>query len=165
MEKVLIDVKIKIRSRNSSRKFFKWKTFRGLLFSDFLMRTMSSIVKQAWSNLLWFNFFPLKAMFSFINVKSSLLNTFSTMFFFIQVFQLSSVQQGFLTMLPVQKTHHYVLIWCYLVSSFCDMIECHFGKHYFNFREHWNYCFLQIPLRNMPWNSWNNNIFSADILL
>ena len=65
----------KLKSGNSSRKFFIWKTFRDLLFSDFLMRTMPSIVKQAWTNPLRFNFLPLKAMFSFITVKFSLMRT------------------------------------------------------------------------------------------
>ena len=51
------------------------KNFRGLLFSDCLMRTLPSIVKQAWTNPLRFNFLHLKAMFSFISVKFSLMKT------------------------------------------------------------------------------------------
>ena len=82
---------------------FIWKTFRGLLFSDFLMRTMPSFVKQAWTNPLCFNFLPLKAMFSFINVMFIFTEA---MFFFIYVLQFSSVQQGFLTMFPAQKIHY-----------------------------------------------------------
>ena len=39
----------------------------GLLFSDFIMWTMPSIVKLEWTNPLRFNFLPLKAMFSFIS--------------------------------------------------------------------------------------------------
>ena len=47
----------------------------GLLFSDFLMQTMSSTVKQAWTNPLHFNFLPLKAIFSFTTVTFSLMKT------------------------------------------------------------------------------------------
>ena len=56
-------------------KIFIWKTFRSLLFSNFLMRTIPSIVKQAWTNPLRFNFLPLRAIFSFINVKFLLRKT------------------------------------------------------------------------------------------
>ena len=47
---------------------------------------MQSIVKQAWSNPLHFNFLPLKAMFSFISVKFSLMKTLMKSHHFFDLF-------------------------------------------------------------------------------
>ena len=38
------------------------------------------------------------------------------------------------------------------------------GNINLNVREHWDYCFLQISLRNMHWDSWNSNIVFPVIL-
>ena len=65
----------KLKSGNSSREFLIWKIFSCLLFPDFLMPRMPSVLKQAWTNLPGFNFLQLKAMFSFINVNFLLMKT------------------------------------------------------------------------------------------
>ena len=85
-------------------------------------------------------------------------------FALVLVLHFLPVQQGFLTF-SVHKWHYcfflFVPIW-FPYSVTCFNIIC--KNINFNVREHWNYCFLQIPLRNMPWDSWKN-IVSPDIML
>ena len=96
------------------------KIFWGLRFSDFIMRDMPSIVKQGWTNPIRFSFLPLKAIFSLISVKFSLMKTL--VFWLKPCFSLYKfcnfffVQQCTLTTFPVQK------IRCY----FFDLFLCRF---------------------------------------
>ena len=160
----------KLKSGNSSCKFFIWKTFRHLLFSDFLMRTMPSVVKQAWANPLPFNFLPLRAMFSFINVKFSLMKTsvfwLKPYFSLLRFCKFLLFNRAFLQCFLFRKWT-IVFLW-FAAIWFSYSVTCFNiigGNINLNVREHWDYSFLQIPLRNMCGDSWNNNTVSPAILL
>ena len=129
---------------------------------------MPSIVKQAWTNPLRFNFLPLKAMFSFITVKFSLMKTL--VFWLKLCFSLSKFcnfllfNRTFLQCFLFRKytVFLFVAIW-FPYSITCFKIIG--GNNNLNVREHWDHCFLQIPVRNMCWDSWNSNSVSPTILL
>ena len=131
---------------------------------------MPSVVKQAWTNPLHFNFLLLKAIFSFTTVMFSLMKTL--VFWLKLCFSLSKLcnfllfNRAFLKCFLFRKHtivfFLFVAIWFpYSVACF-SIIEGNINR---NVREHWGNCFLQIPLRNMCWDSWNNNIVSPTILI
>ena len=128
MQKALFYVKIKIKEYFGQVFHMKY-----LLFSDFLMQKMPSIIKYTWNNSLHFNFLPWKAIFSLINVKFSLMKTL--VFLLKPCFSWSKFCNFLLfnrTFLRYSRSKNglsFLFICCHLVSLFYDILQHYWAKH------------------------------------